>query len=253
MTDPSGAQVVGVSFGSGDFEIASWPLPADGTDPLASLVGWVAPDRFHALGLTVSGCRYEVAGSEGDRATSAPGRLRFTILLDRHGEPVLVGEDQTGRRFVGREPSGPVADSLHRCLARPTPPPDHGPGTWIEASWLDSIAEQSSRRPGHVTWSEASLLHPLSGGEVVEPESLALATMAAEDSTWGDLRQRHHVDSAPHPPAGTAMHPSDWFDDGSFARWVERDLPPIDDLLEVVFATVADSVAIAIMNALVVT
>ena len=49
------------------------------------------------------------------------------------------------------------------------------------------------------------------------------------------------------------MHPSDWFDDGSFARWVERDLPPIDDLLEVVFATVADSVAIAIMNALVVT
>lgn len=149
--------------------------------------------------------------------------------------------------------AGPVVDALHRTLGLPTTPPTRGTAAWTETRWLDAVAQVALARPGSATWAEVARLHPLSGGRVLEAETLAVATLTADQRTsWTDLRHRlaDDITTGRRPPEGTTIRASSWFDDGSFARWVQRELPDFDDLADAVLSTLPDDVAATVARAL---
>ncbi|QXC62890.1 hypothetical protein KSP35_08955 [Aquihabitans sp. G128] len=45
------------------------------------------------------------------------------------------------------------------------------------------------------------------------------------------------------PPGGRPVAPQDWFDDGSFCRWAQRDLPPTEAVLAAVCEVLPEALA----------
>jgi hypothetical protein len=53
------------------------------------------------------------------------------------------------------------------------------------------------------------------------------------------------------PPGGRPIDLPDWFDDGSFSRWVTRNLVPGEDLLPAVLDALPETVGQELLEALV--
>lgn len=247
-----GPTLVGIEYHPVDLLLATWPLD-DTIDPLASLVGWVAPPTWDALG--VSG---PVEAWRGGRSAGPddPGgdATRCTVLLERDAEAIMLAEMPGGGVAPTPAFADPITDVLSRALGRPTLPPDMTTAAWFEHRWIDALTTAALATPGLLTWDDAAALHPLCDGGRVAPETLALASLAAEQGiSWQSLRAGTSlvVDGTHHPAGGSAVALANWFDDGSFARWIQRDLPPVAELLDAVLATVPDAVADAILAALV--
>lgn len=219
--------------------IGTWPVPDDVAHPADPLVGFLAPEDWLAIGLVARGRAWPIdpagAAAEADpvRITSLAGRDgTATSLLTRAAEPVQVIEDA---------PAGWVADVLARTLGRPTPPPATALSTWVEAAWLDRIADLVLESPGRVRhWDVLARLHPLAApGAALPGVLLAVESRALDlESSWCRMRRLWGggppVAAAQAPPGGRAVALQDWFDDGSFARWVTRNLVPGEDLLPAV-------------------
>lgn len=222
----------------GSLALGLWPVPTPVGHPTDPLIGLRAPASWSAIGLVASGTLRSL-----DRPAATTGSLAVTVLTDRLGATVSVlGEPHGELQVIESPPEGWGADALARVLDRPTPPPADPPSLWLEAAWLDGLAADLLARPDPSrSWAWLARRHPLVGtGPVPEPDDLARRTAAhAAAHPWSALRLEAATavealvgpDAVHPPPPAEVVAPAEWFDDGSYARWLLRQLPPPEVLL----------------------
>jgi hypothetical protein len=235
------------------FELGFWDLPPGAGHPVDPLVGFVAPQRWCAVGLVTSGRMRHL-----DRVDQIAQPTLATVLVHRDGTAAsVVGAPAGSERMIEDPPVGLVADVLNRVLGRPTPPPEEPTGTMVELTWLDRLAGGLLHPRGRVrSWRWMADRHPLrGGGPVPSPEELAARTAAySEQRTWADVRFFGAEQELPAarfgPPDGTTALAATWFDDGSLSRWLLSTLPPADALVPDLLAVLPDHVGADLLTAL---
>ncbi len=253
-----GSSLLAVELGAHDVALGAWPVPAGVEHPADPLVGFLAPASWHAVGIGAVG-RARSLPEAGPGPEVGSRRVRATVVADRDGgvASVLELEDHPAE-VLTEAPEGWVADALARALGRPTPPPDVRLSRYVEAAWLDAIAQRVLVAPGRSrSWEELARLHPLApAGPVLPGPLLAVEAEALDlESSWG--RMRRLVGTSPLPPAGArppggrAVPADRWFDDGSFSRWAARRLPPAEALLPAVLDALPASVGAELVDALI--
>lgn len=248
----AGSFVAAVHPQAHELALTTWPIPPRAHHPAEALIGFRAPPSWQAIGLISTGRRRALPGGE-----STP--VRVTVLTDRlgHTASVLEGAGEA-LEVISETPEGWVSDALGRALGRPTPPPTDRLARWVEAAWLDAIATVVLAAPGGVrSWSHLAHLHPLHPpGRALPGALLAVEAEAIDlESSWARIRHlwSHHPDpsSTVHPPGGQTVALAAWFDDGSFSRWVQRFLPPAEELLPAVLDGVSADLAAQLLDALI--
>lgn len=251
---------IGVELGATDLAVGTWPVPVGTTDPLSTWVGALAPSRWHAVGVAAPGRPTVVAGGPDPLTRSTTLTGRFTIVADRSGQASTVVETEAGDLVHSTPTDRLTADVLARVLGRPTAPPTDGSGAWVEVAWLDAVADHAFDTTHDLTWPDLARLHPLAASSSTStsgtpaPEAMALATLTFEqDHPWAAIRARLPDPGPWHrPPPETVACPwRDWFDDGTFSRWMMRDLPPIRRLLADVVEALPHRVAAPLVDALI--
>lgn len=273
LDDPAFLLRVSSDDGHPPGELACYPI--DAGHPLDLLVGFVAPPRWSALGVSTCGwARRADDRGRVDRAGQA-NRVRVTVLLDRSGE--AAGLLRVGGEVVELPgvPDGLVADACRRALRLPTPPPPGATvGLWARC-WLDRIVDTAGgvararrlaagRQPdstGHPSsdwgsWSDVVRLHPAwsapsgpASSLQVEPapESVAATTRAlAHAWPWPRVQAEPAVLRLPGPLPPRDV--TDWMDDGMWARWVLSSFPALDDLLDAVSGLLAPAVGHSVVQ-----
>lgn len=212
-----------------------------GPDPVASIVGVVAPPSWWAVGL--------VSSAQARHLDGAPlGEIAFVHLVARDGTSVGVLGDPDGTTHVDgphRVPQiGRVPDLCRRALGLPTAPPACGMAPHLVDLWLHRLAEAADDDPG-LSWSEVAALHPAAvlADATPEPADLVRATGAlAAELDWERYRRvcaaRDGV-----PTSGLDVIGAAWFDAGSFSRWLLGEAPPWSVELERLDALLRPSVA----------
>ena len=232
------------------------PVPAAAPHPADPWVGTRVKPDIEAIGLATSGRVVRLDDLPDQDLAEASSVVVLTDRLGHFGAEVrLPGAEAI---TIDDAPDGWVADVLRRVLDLPTTPPLQSVGACVEAVWLDAIATRVLSRPGRVRcWESLARLHPLAGdGPALPGMLLALETAALEaGSSWSRLRELWcrggHVHQAGCLPLG--LHPvplGQWFDDGSFARWVQRHLVPADALIDPVCDALPCEIASELIDAL---
>lgn len=236
-----------------EISLGVWPLPPDLGHPLLPLVGFCAPERWHATGVVVSGHQHLEGGP------IPVGPVHTTALRARNGEAVSVigvpGEDP---EVLRSRPVGFAADVVARTLGLSTPPPQHTTAAFVELTWLDRVATGLlQRRSAGRSWRWLADRHPLRGpGGVPEPCELAARTADhGASEPWSVLRRRLAHAQLPAaelgPDGGTVETLGTWFDDGSLSRFALRPLPDAPGLLDAVMGRLPGHSAQALRDALV--
>ena len=261
----AGSVLVTVEPGRTDLALGMWPVPPEVDHPADPLIGFLAPSSWSTLGLVTSGTLWPDPDPDPDLRAHGP-----TSWVDPRGEAVrltvLLGRDGTATSLMSRgngdpevlegPPQGWVPDVLARALGRPTPPPDTTLSFWVERAWLDHLAARLMGRPGSIRrWDDVSRAHPLSPpGDALPGVLLALEAQALDhESSWERMRTLWNgpLSTTIVPPGGRSITVSRWFDDGSFSRWVQRNLPEPADLLPVVLDSLPAALADELCEALV--
>ncbi len=218
--------------------------------PGEALVGRRLCTTHHGLGLITTG-RARVADG-------APSSIGLVVLADRAGSftSVLVGPDHPAGEVLPGAPQGWVADAMRRTLALPTARPEGSVGAYFDALWLEQLAPVVLAAPGRVRdWRELAQRHPLASAPD-DPGVLlgAHARIIATTWDWGTVRRRmlgsRHLAGMPCPPWARRVSLHTWFDDGSFARWLQRDLVPVADLLPAVLDALPDALGAELLEGL---
>lgn len=246
LQPPAGSEVTALVLITPDdtgVDLSFWDVPPRVGHPSRALLGFRTEPQVEAIGLLTTGRSFRVGvsdpmGSPGHAALGSP--VSITVLVGRDGsaatrlwtgeEPVTTIEDP---------PEGWMADVLSRCLGLPTPPPHLHLVDAVEAMWLHEIAVVTLDRPpgSPPTWEDLAHRHPLAPpGGPLPPELLAHETESfAATSSWSRLRTLyagHLVPPDNHLRApGRKIDLVDWFDDGTFARWFERQVVPSAELV----------------------
>ncbi|MGI8791974.1 MAG: hypothetical protein ACR2H3_02145 [Acidimicrobiales bacterium] len=186
--------------------------------PAHELLGFDAPLDWAAIGISQLGRARQIDAA----GASGPGqRLRVTTMLSRTGAEatVLRFRDDDTTREVDEPSQGLVSDTLHRCLALPTPRPDVPVDAFFARIWLDAI---SAHTPDGDTldWPAAARLHPAMT-EATDNGLDRRANQMARAIGWDGVRWQT-VEGRWRPGRLTPVAAA-WFDDGSFARWVQPD------------------------------
>lgn len=257
--------VASVEVGPTDVAFGTWPVPAAAPHPADPLVGFLAPAPWEAIGLVSTGRLVDLAGGADPprRLAEGPARERsrvvVTVVADRSGGfASVVDRPSSDLQLLEDPPEGWVADVLARALGRSTPPPTDRLSRVVEGHWLDAIARLVLHQPGQVrTWTRLARLHPLAPEGPACPGTVLAERSEALDleSSWARMRRffadRPPPDAPAHPPGGRQVPLSQWFDDGSFSRWIQRNLPPLDSLLAAVLDAVPATVGAELVDALV--
>jgi hypothetical protein len=226
-------------------------LPLEGRHPLDSLLGFVAPASWLAIGVHCRGRAYPVGltPAQGDPSTeprpvdgsfalAEPTSVVITTLVDRSGHGAgLLRDGPTVTRYDDA-PEGVVGDACRRALGLPTPPPP--PSTaelWLRV-WLDRVVEAAAfcdELDRYHSWDEIAALHPAASSpqnplvstanpvSLDDPQRLAEATLSLADTwSWAGLRRDPEVLETTTPPF--SRHLAAWMDDGMFARALLADL-----------------------------
>ncbi len=259
-----------VAHHGADLAIAVAPVGPDVDHPADPLIGRLAPADWEAVGLA-TGVRtrpappahpagaWAGAPAVGPHPDEPGAESRLTVLVDRSGRfAAALDRGERDVELLSTTPSGWVADALLRTLGRPTPPPAESIGAWVEATWIDRLAAATLHRPGALrTWGAAARLHPLAPPSGVLPGPLLGVEVRAleAESSWARLRRLWAGAGLPSAPPGlpdaVPVALADWFDDGSFCRWVLRNLPPPEAVLPAVVDALPESVAAELVDALV--
>lgn len=198
--------------------------------PVDALVGTVAPEEWDVVGCSQLGWAHRL-DDRGRVAQPRAHRVRITSLVSRSGAEIALvrheGGDDAEEMPAGT--AGRVPDVLRRCLGLPTPPPQVPVACFFAALWCTAIAEAAGAGRGRILdWTGAERLHP-----AYRP-GRPLARSAAEQARgigWDGVRWQL-VEGRWRLP-GLEAELAAWFDDGSFARWIEpwADPTALDPLL----------------------
>ena len=236
VVDDPVARVVFVSFDDAGetVDLGFWDVPDLPMHPIDPLVGFVAPESWHALGLISTGKLRSL-----DQPPAPPEATVSVVLLGRDGTTCsAVGPPARPVRIIHDPPAGIVPDILARALQLPTPPPESTTGALIDLTWLDRIASDLLQTHGRGrSWRWLADRHPLrGGGPPPSPEELAARVATyGQTRSWSHLRLLSSTQDLPAvrwgPPGGTTAPAPTWFDDGSLSRWLLRFLPPAEALV----------------------
>jgi hypothetical protein len=216
-------------------------LLLDGNHPSELLVGFTAPDDWHALGVATGGWAYHVA----ERGTAERRRTRVDVvtLLSRSGElahRTHVHGDEALSRLIdgaGEQPTGEQVDLLRLALGLPTADPPRDTSVYWANQWLSALLDPGA---GHPTdWNGAFERHPAIATirhhrEVVDLmarlgdddlDVVAVASGFARACDWAQLRTMSSEGRFALPDLDA--EDADWFDDGAFARFVLNRCPPL--------------------------
>lgn len=190
-----------------------------GAHPVDVLLGLCLPDAWDAIGVV------------------APGRATVIPPREDGATPVLVG------LIVGRDgamvhrvapgpvpapvaqPEGRLVDLCRRAVGVATPPPPVPVRDWWGSAWCDRILASVSDDPSTTTWAALLALAPIPPGRV-------------DLITWAEVRAAVEAGVVRLGPPLVAADAA-WFDDGSLARWLVSELPPLDVLLDATAARLA--------------
>lgn len=165
-----------------------------GGPPERLLLGWHAPRAWS--GCVLVGRRPDTGGA-------------VALGIDERRVPVVVGPG-----LQPRVPApGPISDTLHRALRLATPIAPFGVRSLAAAVWLHRLVE-------------LALDHPRPG--LLLPADLARRApvgLAAHIGSWRQLAQELR-----DQPCRIAPALVDWFDSGSYARWLIGQLPDPADM-----------------------
>ena len=257
-TNAPGPVLVTIEEGEKTVSFGTWPIPDVVDHPADTLMGFVAPASWTAFGLVTTGHLHHLDAAPWPDGPAKGQPIRATVLLARTGEAASIIE-HAGQplEFLPGPPQGWVADALARVLGRPTPPPADSLAGWVETVWLDHIANLVLDQPGEIrSWPALARLHPLAPDGPSVPGAVLAAQSAAlnRESHWGRIRHlwgATRTERPPvSPPGGTVIAPETWFDDGSFARWSQRNLQPGEAVLPAVLNGLPDALASELLEAL---
>ena len=186
--------------------------------PLDSILGFMAPAEWLALGVCAEG--WAASLDAGCRPSQAKGRMRMrsTVLVSRQGV-VASGMRLAGEEFklMPDEGYGTILDALKRALGLPTAPPEVPFVGWVARLLLMLIIGDVPRGHRRVPWCQ---LRP----------SLERYRELAEEGSWETVR------SIAGKRAGMVadLEPADaaWMDEGMFSRWVIGGMPSYEHLLD---------------------
>jgi len=256
-----GSLLVTVEPGLTDLALGMWPIPPEVDHPADPLIGFLAPPSWSTLGFVTSGTLWPHPAVRGVGPSSwvdPDGEaIRLTVLLGRDGTATsLMSRGDGAIEVLEGPPQGWVPDVLARALGRPTPPPDTPLSFWVERAWLDHLAARLMGRPGSIRrWDDVARVHPLSPpGAALPGVLLAVEAQALDhDSSWERMRRLWNgpPSTTVTPPGGRSLRLPRWFDDGSFSRWVQRNLPEPVDLLPVVLDSLPAALGDELCEALV--
>ena len=199
-------------------------------EDLGRLLGFVAPPRCSAIGMTAPGW---ARSTEEPAATAGDGRqrVRVTCIVARNGE--VAGRIRWADGTQVDEPprSGRSLDILRRSLCLPTDPPSMPSGQLLAARWLDGIRRMAERCARPLSWDQVAFEHPAmqlaraARLPIGADDLVQVAREAARVWTWTELL---HQAGRPGPladalPPGTGR----WMDEGMLARWLLAPYPPL--------------------------
>lgn len=285
-----GACIIGAADSADTLDICVSEVPERFEHPGDALLGFLAPSTWFAVGLSVPIRARRLAPDETDgrdpdsgaerhrdhTQDQLTGASRLTVMVHRDGTitSLFDGPDMSPM-LVAEPPEGWVPDLLRRTLGLPTASPDESLAGFVETAWLDAIASEVFLHPSStLDWSSLAVLHPLHPlGPPLHGPLLAVETQALElESSWARMRRiwagsaagrsprgRCSTGTDPRPPGqlpspaagGCTVGLDSWFDDGSFARWISRTLPPADHLLDVILTLLPHEVGSELVDALV--
>lgn len=204
-------------------------LPLDGVAPAEFLLGTRAPDHWSVLGTAV---RAQARPLSGRGAATAAD---VVVLVPRRGP--VVGRLRQGDRVITEPPrSGVTLDCLRRALTLPTPPPETPVIALLAITWLERVLAAGPRR--RLTWPEVQALHP----------AWSMSEELERAFEWG--RMRNLVIEGKWPEASVTAEEAEWFDVGSFSRWVLGQHPPLAVLVDQLPRVVGRSTAHRCVGAL---
>lgn len=216
--------------------------PLEGHHPSDLLVGFTAPDSWHALGVATRGHAYPIAerGVPADAAGRPRARVEVVALLSRSGELAhrvhVQGDDDLAAALgaVPDDASGEQIDLLHLALGLPTDPPPCGSDVFWTIEWLSALLGAAPHELA--TWDDVAALHPamalLSRADGpsgdLDDDFVEVVTAFCNVCTWARLRSLVGAGRFTAPE----LVPSDaaWFDDGAFARFLLSRCPPLSML-----------------------
>lgn len=200
-------------------------MKLEGSDPIRSLVGLRVPDRTRGVGLVVN-----------SRHRAANPDVRSFTVVGRSGAALTEMWRPTGPRIAAGRASGLVVDVMCRLLGVATEPPANPLLNFWLTHWLTetlraraALAQCSpglARSGRAITLDELLHHHPsIAWNEALPAVLVELAEFCAErlldysaTSSWEDVREG--VIDGRFVVPGIEASAAEWFDEGSFARWV---------------------------------
>lgn len=200
----------------------------DGKHPTDILLGQVAPDDWHAVGIATHGWAYHVV--ERGEPERRRHRVHVVTLLSRSGEHAhrtRSDDPAIADALDGELPAGEQVDLLRRVLGLATEPPPCDPSTYWSIEWLSALAGAGREV---VTLVDALALHPVThllerGIALDTADTLDVLTAFHRVLTWGRMRELAGLGRFTVPDL--TPHGAAWLDDGSFARFVLNRCPPL--------------------------
>jgi hypothetical protein len=235
--------------GAGDRPVLVGLVPQDGAIDLhlhpiphgqiEAVIGWQAPSSWRAAGV-VGPATSTVAEP---CSTPACTEVSVAVLVDRLGRVVVAragraaASGDTSQNPPGpaalQAPQGRLVDVCQRVLQLPTTPCSPAPGRLWTAVWFDTVltlAIDRSRDERSPHWRSVADCHPLPAAlrmrDALRPEHLIQLVDHPLVESWEALRLASIAGEWhwPDTPATAAQ----WFDAGSFGRWLlHLYLPPI--------------------------
>lgn len=234
--------------------------PLDGQHPSELLVGFRAPDEWHAIGIATGGWAYHV--SERAASTRQRTRVHIVTVLSRTGEFAHRTRVEDGSPLAdlledtGERPGGEQVDLLRRALGLPTDPPPCGSEVYWAIEWLSELLGRDAG--ADTTWATVVDAHPavtmarrITGVPPTSftdrdliPASVGLARLF----DWDRMRDGLAEGFLEVPE----LVPADakWFDDGAFARFVLNRCPPLAMLRSELDERLATDVAFRLASTL---
>ena len=235
------ATVIGVSGGSaqhGAVDVVELALANLGNDhPEQLLLGFQAPPHWWALGAITPAEMHSRRGTATCRvaAFAWSGGVAARLAAKPAGRATVDGD--AGEATAAVEPEGGwLADLLRLGLGLATGPCQVPVANLVTALWFDALLRFLAGGAAPLSWPDMAARHPLAaviGLDDVSCMAPACFGQAAAEASrsLGDGGLRTLAISGGLTANGVTAPLADWFDDGSFARWLARQLPPLSALL----------------------
>lgn len=190
--------------------------------PEESILGFVLPQRYSALGVIASSVVATPPERKHHDAALAIGLSRVGDIIS-----LLATDDEV---IDTRDPQGWLIDACLRAVGQSTARCQIAALVFPVALWLDRLMVAILNAPSGVpiTWAAAVDLCPIPGRwRSLDPVDLG-TTLGSTTRSWKALRAA--TVQGTRSPAGITPERAQWMDEPMFARWCMSSFPDVSSL-----------------------